>query len=109
MIVLGIETTCDETAAALVERWPRRQQHHPVNVVYSQDYRACAVWRRGRRLRRAPAADRLDNIIMKALSDANIAMTEINAPPLRWIGLIGGVIVGLDYRQGDRPGARELL
>ena len=37
MIVLGIETTCDETAAAVVERDADGRGHILSNVVLSQD------------------------------------------------------------------------
>ena len=51
MLVLGIETTCDETAAAVVERQSRRQRKNPLQ------YRALAD-RRARPLRRRGAGDR---------------------------------------------------
>ena len=36
MVVLGIETTCDETAAAVVERRPDGRGHILSNIVLSQ-------------------------------------------------------------------------
>jgi len=96
MIVLGIETTCDETAAALVERRHDGSSTILSNVVYSQITEHAPFGGVVPEIAARGHVDRLDNIIAKALSDANIAMTEINGvAAAAGPGLIGGVIVGL--------------
>ena len=53
MLVLGIETTCDETAAAVVERGDDGRGRILSNIVLSQVDRACRLRRRGAGDRRA--------------------------------------------------------
>ena len=47
MRVLGIETTCDETAAAVVGTGYRRARRDPLQRGAEPDRRACRLWRRG--------------------------------------------------------------
>ena len=53
MLVLGIETTCDETAAAVVERTGDGPGQNPVQYRAVADQRACRLRRRGAGDRRA--------------------------------------------------------
>ena len=55
MLVLGIETTCDETAAAVVRRDEDGRGEILSNIVLSQTAEHAALWRRGAGDRRARA------------------------------------------------------
>ena len=97
MIVLGIETTCDETAAAVVERLDERQRPHPLEHRAVADQRARRLRRRGAGDRRArPCRDaRLHHRQGDGGGEAS-KFTEIDGvAAAAGPGLIGGVIVGL--------------
>jgi N6-L-threonylcarbamoyladenine synthase len=95
MIVLGIETTCDETAAAVVER---REDGGKIlsNIVLSQIEDHAAFGGVVPEIAARAHVEALDQIIAKALRDSGRDLAAIDgiaasAGP----GLIGGVIVGL--------------
>ncbi len=97
MIVLGIETSCDETAAAVVDdaRTVR------ANVVHSQleDHRPYG----GVVPEIAARAhlDILDGVVRRALQDAKVAPNELDGiAATAGPGLIGGVIVGVMTAKG---------
>jgi N6-L-threonylcarbamoyladenine synthase len=96
MIVLGIETTCDETAAAVVERLEDGRGRILSNVVLSQVNEARCVRRgragdRGARPRRSAR-----RLIADAMAQAGATMMRSMAiAAAAGPGLIGGVIVGL--------------
>jgi N6-L-threonylcarbamoyladenine synthase len=92
MIVLGIETSCDETAAAIVDDERRIR----ADVVLSQleDHRPFG----GIVPEIAARAhlDALDSIIARALADAGLGFDALDAVAATGgPGLIGGVIVGV--------------
>src|SRR3954465_6307759 len=96
MLVLGIETTCDETAAAVVERSGEGPGKILSNVVLSQVGEHAAFGGVVPEIAARAHVDALDHIIGKALADANLTVREIDgvagaAGP----GLYGGGIVGL--------------
>src|SRR5262245_57050574 len=96
MLILGIETTCDETAAAMVERSDTGQGKILSNVVLSQVAEHAAFGGVVPEIAARAHVETLDRIIGKAMSDAGTAFPNIDgiaaaAAP----GLIGGVIVGL--------------
>lgn len=92
MIVLGIESSCDETAASVVDADRRILS----NVIASQleDHRPYG----GVVPEVAARAhlDRLDQIVVKALDQAGVAFSDLDAiAATAGPGLIGGVIVGV--------------
>src|SRR5215472_2432778 len=105
MIVLGIETSCDETAAAIVAATPqgprimsnqlRAQfvEHAPFGgVVPEIAARAHLV--------------HLDTVIDRALAEANVTLAEIDGvAAAAGPGLIGGLIVGTMMAKGIAWGA----
>jgi N6-L-threonylcarbamoyladenine synthase len=96
MIVLGIETTCDETAAAVVERQNSGRGRIVSNVVRSQIEEHAAFGGVVPEIAARAHVEMIDTIIAKAMAEARCKFTEIDgvaasAGP----GLIGGVIVGL--------------
>src|SRR6266404_2671894 len=82
MLVLGIETTCDETAAAVVERHDDGRATILSNVVLSQIAEHAAFGGVVPEIAARAHVEALDLIIATAMAEAGP-------------GLIGGVIVGL--------------
>jgi len=96
MIVLGIETTCDETAAALVERFEDGRGRILSNVVLSQVSEHAAFGGVVPEIAARAHVETLDLIIGKAMRQADQTYTSIDGvAAAAGPGLIGGVIVGL--------------
>jgi N6-L-threonylcarbamoyladenine synthase len=96
MVVLGIETTCDETAAAVVERRDDGSGAILSNVVRSQIKEHAAYGGVVPEIAARAHVEVLDKIIGRALADAGQKLEAIDAvAAAAGPGLIGGVIVGL--------------
>src|SRR5262247_535435 len=96
MIVLGIETTCDETAAAVVERFEDGRGKILSNVVLSQVREHAAFGGVVPEIAARAHVEALDGIIAKAMTQANCSYDAIDGiAAAGGPGLIGGVIVGL--------------
>src|SRR4051812_10218693 len=96
MIVLGIETTCDETAAAVVERVGEQRGRILSNVVLSQTSEHAAFGGVVPEIAARAHVEALDYVIAKAMRDAGRGFDNIDAvAAAAGPGLIGGVIVGL--------------
>src|ERR1700694_5970904 len=114
MVVLGIETTCDETAAAVVER-PQDLAGAAgpgkilSNIVLSQIREHAAFGGVVPEIAARAHVDALDMVIAEAMTAAGKAFADLDgvAAPAG-PGLIGGVIVGLTTAKaialvGDMP------
>ncbi len=96
MIILGIETTCDETGAALVERTEDGHGRILSNVVLSQINEHAAFGGVVPEIAARAHVEALDTIIAKAMSDAQRSFASLDGvAAAAGPGLIGGVIVGL--------------
>src|SRR5262245_21370040 len=96
MIVLGIETTCDETAAALVERSEDGRGRILSNVVLSQVTEHAAFGGVVPEIAARAHVEALDAVIANAMTQAGRDYDAINGvAAAAGPGLIGGVIVGL--------------
>jgi len=96
MLVLGIETTCDETAAAVVERSGDGQGKILSNVVLSQVAEHAAFGGVVPEIAARAHVEALDRVIGKAMADAGVTFQNIDGiAAAAGPGLIGGVIVGL--------------
>ena len=97
MIVLGIETTCDETAAALVERFEDGRGRILSNVVLSQVSEHAAFGGVVPEIAARAHVETLDVIIGKAMRQADQTYDSIDgvAAAADQPGSGGGVIVGL--------------
>src|ERR1700727_4091538 len=96
MIVLGIETTCDETAAAVVERNAEGQGRILANVVLSQTNEHAAFGGVVPEIAARAHVELLDSIIANAMSEAQLPFSALDGiAAAAGPGLIGGVIVGL--------------
>ena len=96
MVVLGIETTCDETAAAVVERHDDGRGNILSNVVLSQISDHAAFGGVVPEIAARAHVEVLDLLIARAMREADKRFDQINgiaAAAGPW--LIGGVIVGL--------------
>jgi N6-L-threonylcarbamoyladenine synthase len=96
MIVLGIETTCDETAAAVVERFEDGRGKILSNVILSQVREHAAFGGVVPEIAARAHVETLDGIVSRAMAQANCSFDGIDAiAAAGGPGLIGGVIVGL--------------
>jgi N6-L-threonylcarbamoyladenine synthase len=96
MIILGIETTCDETAAAVVERSAEGQGRILSNVVLSQISEHAEFGGVVPEIAARAHVEALDGIIAKAMSEAKVTFAALDGvAAAAGPGLIGGVIVGL--------------
>jgi N6-L-threonylcarbamoyladenine synthase len=96
MVVLGIETTCDETAAAVVARDSNGAGRILSNVVLSQVHEHAAFGGVVPEIAARAHVEALDHIIAKAMAQAGQAFDTLDGvAAAAGPGLIGGVIVGL--------------
>jgi N6-L-threonylcarbamoyladenine synthase len=95
-LVLGIETSCDETAAAVVARSPDGRGRILSNVVRSQWEAHRAYGGVVPEIAARAHAECLDEIVHAAMADAGIGWDRLDAiAATAGPGLIGGLIVGL--------------
>jgi N6-L-threonylcarbamoyladenine synthase len=95
MLVLGIETTCDETAAAVVRRRDDGSGEIASNVVLSQAAHAAYGGVVPEIAARAHV-EVLDLVVAKAMVEAELNFQQLDGiAAAAGPGLIGGVIVGL--------------
>jgi N6-L-threonylcarbamoyladenine synthase len=96
MLVLGIETTCDETAAAVIKRAPDGRGKILSNIVRSQVEEHARFGGVVPEIAARAHVDLLDGIIDRAMREAGIGFAQLNGvAAAAGPGLIGGVIVGL--------------
>ncbi len=96
MLVLGIETTCDETAAAVVERRADGRGTIRSNVVLSQSAEHAPFGGVVPEIAARAHVEAIDHVVAQAMADAGVAFAELDAvAAAAGPGLIGGVIVGL--------------
>ena len=96
MLVLGIETTCDETAAALVERDADGNGAILANIVLSQIADHAAFGGVVPEIAARAHVEALDMVIATAMADAGKSFAALDGvAAAAGPGLIGGVIVGL--------------
>src|SRR5258707_10318208 len=95
-LVLGIETTCDETAAAVVERSNDGTARILSNIVRSQIEEHAIYGGVVPEIAARAHVDLLDGIVDNAMKDAGVGFAQLSAvAAAAGPGLIGGVIVGL--------------
>jgi N6-L-threonylcarbamoyladenine synthase len=96
MVVLGIETTCDETAAAVVERSEAGAGRILSNVVLSQVGEHAIFGGVVPEIAARAHVEALDQVIAQALTEAGLGFESLHGvAAAAGPGLIGGVIVGL--------------
>ncbi len=96
MLVLGIETTCDETAAAVIYRSSQGLGEIRSNVVLSQFAEHQLYGGVVPEIAARAHAELLDGVIRQVMDEASLNFSELDAvAAAAGPGLIGGVIVGL--------------
>lgn len=106
MLVLGIESSCDETAAAVVDTARPAGQRILSNSVFSQ---WDSVRKYGGVVPEVAArahVEKIDPVVDLALAEAGVALADVDAIAATCgPGLIGGVIVGASYAKALAFGA----
>ena len=105
LTVLGIESSCDDTAAAVLRCAPvsaevlssvvhgQYEVHGPFGGVVPE-------------LAARAHVEKLDEVTLKALDDANLTLTDVDAIAVTaGPGLIGGVLAGVMFAKGLAKGA----
>ena len=101
LTVLGIETSCDETAAAVVRGYPPGPGQILSNIVASQDAEHRPFGGVVPEIAARSHVENLDGIVERALSEAALNLADIDAIAVTaGPGLIGGVAVGLSLAKG---------
>ena len=96
ILVLGIETTCDETAAAVVERRRDGTGRILSNIVRSQIAEHAPFGGVVPEIAARAHVDVLDHLVAAAMKEAGVEFSRLSAiAAAAGPGLIGGVIVGL--------------
>ncbi len=96
MIVLGIETSCDETAAAVVERRPDGSGRILSDVILSQVSDHAVFGGVVPEIAARAHVEALDGIVAAALREAGVTLAQVDAvAATSGPGLIGGLVVGL--------------
>lgn len=96
LTILGLETSCDETAAAVVRGKPPGPGEILSNVVFSQTEAHAPYGGVVPEIASRAHLEILDGLIEQALEEAGVALKEVDAiAATAGPGLIGGVMVGL--------------
>ncbi len=94
MKILGIETSCDETAAAIVEDG----KHILSNIVYSQEKVHSDFGGVVPELASREHVKRIDSIVKKAVASSGLAYESIDGIAVtQGPGLIGSLLVGISF------------
>lgn len=94
--ILGIETSCDETAAAVVERDASGRGRILSNVVHSQIEEHAPFGGVVPEIAARAHVEILDGLIERAMREAGVGFSDLDGvAATAGPGLIGGVIVGL--------------
>ena len=97
MFVLGIESTCDETAAAIVEDGRKVISNVIATSVKEQALYGGEVPALASRRH----AESISATVDKALADAGLTMADVGAVAVTFApGLIGAVLVGVNFAKG---------
>jgi N6-L-threonylcarbamoyladenine synthase len=96
LTILGIETSCDETSAAIVRGYPGEDTHVLADVTLSQIDEHKAYGGVVPEIAARAHIAHLDRLISEALARAGLGLDQMDAiAATAGPGLIGGVIVGL--------------
>ena len=96
LLILGIESSCDETGAAVVERRADGSAHILSDLVLSQVREHAAFGGVVPEIAARAHVGALDGLVEAALDDAGVSLADIDAvAATAGPGLIGGLLVGL--------------
>jgi N6-L-threonylcarbamoyladenine synthase len=95
-LVLGIETSCDETAASVVRRTPDGAGTILSNIVLSQIEEHAAFGGVVPEIAARAHVEALDGVVRAAMTEAGATWSDLHAvAATAGPGLIGGLLVGL--------------
>ena len=96
MLVLGIETTCDETSASVVRKRPGGGGDILANEIMSQIAEHAAYGGVVPEIAARAHVEYLDHLVRRALAKSGVALAQVDAVAASaGPGLIGGLLVGL--------------
>src|ERR1700686_2613123 len=106
LTVLGIETSCDETAAAVVSADPRPRIR--ANLIHTQLAEHAPYGGVVPEIAARAHLDRIDRLIQRALDEAGLGFQDLDAvAAAAGPGLIGGLIVGTMAAKGIAWAAKK--
>jgi len=98
LTVLGIETSCDETAAAVVRWGPGEAAEVCSSVVLSQIARHAPYGGVVPEIAARAHVETIDKVVGRALADAGLGVHDLDGiAATAGPGLVGGVMVGLSF------------
>src|SRR6185503_7663798 len=110
LTILGIETSCDETAAAVVRGAAPGPGQVLSNVIFSQTEAHARYGGVVPEIASRAHLEILDEIVERALAEAQISLAELDGiAATAGPGLIGGVMVGLTTAKALALGAGKPL
>lgn len=106
LTILGLESSCDDTGAAVVRAAADGRGEILSNVVMSQDALHAAFGGVVPEIAARAHAEKIDLAVEQALADAGLSLAEIGAVAVTaGPGLIGGVLSGVMCAKGIASGA----
>lgn len=100
-IILGIESSCDETAASILKRDADGETHILSSIIASQDEEHSPFGGVVPEIAARAHMQKIDHIIEQAITTANVDYSDLSAiAATAGPGLIGGVIAGLMSAKG---------
>ena len=110
LTVLGLESSCDDTAAAVVEYIPGEIAQVRSSVVLGQQGLHVSHGGVVPEIAARAHAVRLDHATERALTEAGVSLQEIDAVAVTaGPGLIGGLLAGIAFAQGVSVGSGKPL
>lgn len=101
LTILGLESSCDDTAAAVVRQRDGEPAHILSSIVYGQTELHSAFGGVVPEIAARAHAEKLDICVMQALDDAGLHLSDLDAIAVTaGPGLIGGVISGVMCAKG---------
>ncbi|PIO98315.1 tRNA (adenosine(37)-N6)-threonylcarbamoyltransferase complex transferase subunit TsaD [Pleomorphomonas carboxyditropha] len=110
IVVLGLESSCDETAAAVVRRRADGSGEILSNVVFSQIEEHAAFGGVVPEIAARAHVEVMDGLVEAALAEAGLSLADVDAvAATAGPGLIGGVLVGLTTAKALAYAAKKPL
>lgn len=110
IVVLGLESSCDETAAAVVRRRADGSGEILSNVVFSQIEEHAAFGGVVPEIAARAHVEVMDGLVEAALAEAGLSLKDVDAvAATAGPGLIGGVLIGLTTAKALAYAARKPL
>ncbi len=97
MLILGIETSCDETAAAVVENGTRVKS----NIIHSQIATHQRFGGVVPEIASREHLEKIQDVVSEALAQANVKPSDLDGIAItQGPGLIGSLLVGINFGKG---------